>query len=332
MTNNIFDLFSFADEKETKKMEAEQQAKALADKEAEVLAQAKKEVNDAANALNKELEKFVDENKKTTPKAKTTPEVVKFSPNEDTVIRFYGESLQISSYFSAEELAEGVLVKNKEESVRKPLTEELLRKRMEKDFPELVKDFVEIVYIPAKNLIIPMIKAKKKGNCIQVEVVSSDDIASPFSKIPYSILESFITLAKIYAKHDLEVHADVYYHSESKTYFLDVPTQTVHTYWVEVTEESYSIVNRVLDATKVLEIHSHHNMMALPSKQDNESERVPGMHYAIVGNVNRFYPDVYLRQFISEENGHSIKKVEELFETPFIQLPSFDSTSIEVSK
>lgn len=332
MTNDIFNLFNFADEVEEKKLEEEAKAKAIADKEAEeALAKAKKDVADAANAIGTEIEKLVEENKNKAPKAKSTPEAVKFTPNEDTVIRFYGESLQISSYFSAEELAEGVLVKSKGESERKPLTEELLRKRMEKDFPELVKDFVEIVFIPAKNLIIPMIKAKKKGNCIQEEVVSTD-IASPFSKIPYSILESFISLAKIYAKHDLEVHADVYYQPENKKYFLDIPKQTVQTYWVEVTEDSYSIVSRVMDAIKVLEIHSHHNMMALPSKQDNASERVPGMHYAIVGNVNRFYPDVYLRQFISEEYGHSIKKVDELFESPFIHLPSFDTTSIEVNK
>ena len=332
MTKNIFDLFNLVDEEGTKKREEEAKAKAILEEEkakAKALADeenAKIIAEKIANGETIESTATVAEK----VKAKAVTEAPKFTPNEDTIIRFYGESIQISAYFNAEELAEGELVKKKEETERRPLTEELLRKRMEKDFPELVKDFTEIIFIPAKNLIVPMIKAKKKG-CIKEEVSSSTDDTSSLPKIPHSILERFITLAKLYGQHNLEVHADVYYRTETDDYFLDIPKQTVHQYWVEITEESYSIVSRVLDAVKVLEIHSHHDMMAFPSNQDNASERVPGMHYAIVGNVNRFYPDVFLRQFISEEKGHSLKKVEELFETPFHALPSFNANVIEVS-
>lgn len=338
MTNNIFDLFNLVDEKEAEKREEEAKAKAILEEEkAKALAEVQRTANVLSDTIQKELidpsnKKLEKESTATVAekaKAKAT-EAPKFEPNEDTVIRFYGESIQISAYFSAEELAEGQLVKKKDETQRIPLTEELLRKRMEKDYPELVKDFTEIIFIPAKNLIVPMIKAKKKG-CIQEEVSSSTDDASSFPKIPHSMLESFITLAKTYAKYNLEVHADVYFRPETNDYFLDIPEQTVHQYWVEVTEEGFSIVSRVLDAVKVLEIHSHHDMMAFPSTQDNASERVPGMHYAIVGNVNRYYPDVFLRQFISDEIGHSIKKVEEVFESPFQALPSFDANVIEVS-
>lgn len=330
MTNNIFDLFNLVDEVETNKREEEAKAKAILEEEK---AKAKALADEENAKIIAEKIANGESTKSTAPvaeKAKTkVAEVPKFTPNEDTVIRFYGESLEITSYFTAEELAEGQLVKKKEETERVPLTVELLRKRMEKDFPELVKDFTEIIFIPAKNLIVPMIKAKKKG-CIK-EVSSSNDDASSFPKIPHSILESFISLAKTYGQYNVEVHADVYYRPETNAYFLDIPEQTVHQYWVEVTEEAYSIVSRVLDAVKVLEIHSHHDMMAFPSTQDNASERVPGMHYAIVGNVSRFYPDVFLRQFISDEIGHSIKKVEEVFESPFSTLPNFDANVIEVS-
>ena len=334
MTNNIFDIFHFVDkDAEAKK---EEEAKLKAEREAEAKAKAEAAKAEREAKLAELREKNGSDNKAegtaaSTP-AKEVKTEVKFAPNEETVIRFYGESFEITSYFTTEELAEGLLVNKKDsEPERKPLTEELLRKRMEKDFPELVKGYSEIVFIPEKNLIIPMVKAKKKG-CTEAEVLLSNDSTFAFPKIPFSILQDFISLAKLYSEEHLEVHADVYYQTDTDTYFLDVPKQVVHEYWVEVTEDIHTIARRVLDAVKVLEIHSHHHMLAIPSKLDNASERVPGMYYAIVGNMNRFFPDVFIRQFISEEVGHKLHQVSELFECPFQQLPTYDSNAIEVSK
>lgn len=335
MTNeqqNIFNLFQLSDEVGAKKREEEAKAKAEREAEAAAKAEIAKTEREAKLAeiranKNETDEKGTSSNSNT----KAKPEAPKFTPNENTDIRFYGESLEITSYFSAEELAEGQLIKksNSDETERKPLTEELLRQRMEKDFPELVKEYTEITFIAEKNIIVPMIKAKKKG-CTEMEVLSNDSTFA-FPQIPFTILQEFISLAKLYAEEDLEVHADVYYRTETKTYFLDIPKQTVNTLWVEVTEDAHSIARRVLDAVKVLEIHSHHKILAFPSSQDNASERVPGMHYAIIGNMNNFFPDVYLRQFISEEKGHVLKSFHDLFECPFQLLPPFDTKSIEVS-
>lgn len=320
---DIFSMFNLVDEAAEQKRK-EQEEKIAKQKEVAAKQKAEREAKQAEIKANKEDATLIS---KQAPATKKEDE---FKPNESTIIRYYGESIEITSYFSTEELAEGLLVKNLDkdgEDERKPLTAELLRKRMENDFPELVKDHTEIIFVKAKNLIIPTMKAKKKGNCMEL----SNDNSFPFPKIPFSLLQSFISLAKLYGENHLEVHADVYYQKESDTYFLDIPKQRVHTYWVEVTESGYETVQRVLDAIKVLEIHSHHQMYPTPSAQDNESERVPGMHYAIVGNTQRFFPDVFVREFISESIGHRIKPFDKVFECPFQVLPNFETNSIEVS-
>lgn len=311
---DIFSIFNLVDEHSEMKKQ-EEAAKLQAEKEErEVKAAAIKEK--AANAKSK------------AKKPEKKPEHA-FKPNEETIIRYYGESLEITAYFTPEELAEGLLVHKKDsDPERKPLEPEMLRKRMEKDFPELVKDHTEIIFLKDKNIIVPTMKAKKKGNC--GNVLSSDSTSPFLPKIPFAILQDFIALAKLYGEYDLEVHADIYYRTEKKEYFLDIPEQMVHTLWTEVTEDSTSIVERVQDAIKVVEIHSHHSMAPIPSKLDDSSERVPGMHYAIVGHTNSFFPEVYLRLFVSNAVGHISKDVSCLFECPFQQLPSFDINSIEV--
>ncbi|MEK5071658.1 hypothetical protein [Sporosarcina sp. FSL K6-1508] len=313
---DIFKVFGLIDDHAEKKKqeEAERAAKARADKE---------EYEAKAAEIRKKTSV-------TTPRETVNKKDVEtFTPNEDTIIRYYGETFEITSFLTSEELAEGFLVKKNDETERIPLEPEMLRKRMEKEFPELVKAHTEIIFLKDKNIIIPTMKAKKKGNC---ENVLSSDSTSPFlSKIPFSILQEFISLSKIYGELSLEVHGDIYYCIQKHEYFLDIPKQSVHRLWAEVTEESLSIVERVQDAIKVLEIHSHHSMRPLPSPQDDESERVPGMHYAIVGYIHHYLPEVFLRQFVSEDVGHIRKDVISLFECPFQTLPSFEIESIEVN-
>lgn len=303
---DIFSMFGIVDEyAEKKKREEEERARKAEELRKQV------EATRAASANNTENKKV--ENK------------VVFEVNEFTVIRYFGESIDISSYFSSEELAEGLLVKKKdEEPVRKPLDGELLRKRMEKDFPELVKDMTEMVYIKDKNIVIPVMKAKKKGNCTGT---SSNEGVS--SLIPFDILRDFIAVARLYAEHSLEVHADIYKDHTGK-YFLDIPGQEVHQYYCEVTEDAIDIVGRVEDAIKVMEIHSHHTMVALPSQQDNMSERLPGMIYGIVGRIQKPFPDVFIRKFISPADGHVTLPFSSVFQDPFKQIPEFDMSKIEV--
>jgi len=322
MTNNvqtdIFSMFGLIDEKEEQRKLEEAERKKKIEEERKMKME---EIRQKANEANaKKAEK--------TDQKKTESE--KFDVNEETVIRYYGESFEITSYFTPEEIAEGLLVKKKNgETERKPLEPEMLRKRMEKDFPELVKDHTEMVFLKAKNIIVPTMKAKKKGNCMEA---SSTDDAFPFPKIPFSILKDFISVARLYGEIRLEVHADIYYHFKEGKFLLDFPKQTVHSYWAEVIEDSQNIAEKFVDAAKILEIHSHHLMPSVPSEQDNQSERIPGMYYAIVGRINEFFPQLYLRKFISEEKGHLKMPFEHLFEYPFLKLPKdFDTNAIEVS-
>ncbi|WP_448193011.1 hypothetical protein, partial [Azospirillum sp. sgz301742] len=158
---DIFSMFGIVDEAaEQKKREEEERAK-------------------KAEELRKKVE-AQREASSSQPAAKKVEIKVVFEPNESTVIRYYGESIDILNYFTTEELAEGLLVKKKDaESERKPLDGELLRRRMEKDFPELVKDMTEMVYIKDKNIVIPVMKAKKKGNCSETSSFEGVSLSIP---------------------------------------------------------------------------------------------------------------------------------------------------------
>ena len=252
----------------------------------------------------------------------------KFEPNEFTIIRYNGQDIPVTKYLTAEELAEGISVKKKDKEERKPVTAEELRKRMEKDYPELVPAYTELFFIEKKGAtyIVPIQKAKKKG----AESVSSDT-NSAFPIIPYEILGQFIELAKLFAEQSYEVHADIYFNLETRNYVLDVPGQFVHPYWCEVNEEPTDIIERIgLSSVKVAEIHSHHDMRPIPSAQDNASERVPKMNYIIVGNINDFYPSITARRF----NGTNWDKLEltKLFKRPSSPLPKFDGNKISFTK
>lgn len=341
MTNsNIFDsIFDMVDERVEMKNAEEKKAAELKKQEEEKAAELKKQEREAMLAEIREKGKDASptDSKTADKKAPSKPNAPVFQLNEDTIIRWWHmkdgvpvHEIPITAYFTPEELAEGLLVKKKDKTTeRKPLEPEMLRKRMEKDFPELVKSFTEIIYMEKSNTIHPTIQAKKKGNC---ENVLSSDSTFPFlKKIPFSILRDFIAAAKFYSEISMEVHADIYFDTDKELYFIDFPQQVIHPIWVEVTETAQSICERTGGAFKVLEIHSHHNMAAIPSQQDNESERVPGMHYAIIGKTNQLLPNVFVRTFLSEKEGFLVKDASDIFECPFYDLPDFNFDGIEVS-
>lgn len=265
------------------------------------------------------------ESKKEEPSKKEAP----FKLSEDTQIRVFGETLEITQYFSTEEIAEGLLIKKKDgETEHRPIDGEVIRKRLEEDYPELVKDMTEIVFLKDKNMVVAFPKAKKKGNNCMETSSTLEGVSLSSNQIPFSILRDFISLAKMYGEHSLEIHADIYF--ANGKYFLDIPGQMVHKYWCEVTESAQSIVERVEDAVKVCEIHSHHSMAPRPSLQDNESERFPGMTYVIVGFTHKTFPEIYIRRFISEIDGYITLPYHLVFEDPFFYLPSYNTLNVEV--
>lgn len=315
---DIFSMFGLVDEA---KLEQEKK---------ETLA--KKEKEEKLAKQQEEMKKRMEESKKAAADAPSlesakpaanTPDA--FQPDEETIIRFMGETMSITAFFSPEELAEGLLVTKKDkEPERQPLTSEMLRARMEKEYPELVKNHTEMVFLKKKNLVVPVMKAKAKGSD---GVMACHDSLFP---IPFNILNQFITLANFYAQYKLEIHADIYYSTETNQYIIDVPAQTIEQYRTEVTESAWSIANRIEGAIKLVEIHSHHEMRPNPSSLDNRSERVPGMVYAIVGNTNEYFPRMTARQFLDEVNGHMQLHPKDVFDSPFDQMPAFDLEGIEV--
>lgn len=323
--NNIFSLFDLIDTDEKARQAQLEEEKAK--KEAE---------------QKKELEKKLAKAKETkasdtnsSDKKKSAPKVESFNVNENTIIRYYGEEYEITAYFTTEELAEGVLKKAKkeEEATRVKITAEHVRQRLEKDFPELVKDYTEIVYIENKNILVPIMKAKKKGNIEMDEVLPSYDEGTSFrfEKIPFDIFAQFVALAKMFAKSELEVHGDIYYNFTSRNFILDIPQQTVHKFWVNPMENELKTLDRVgIDVKKVCEIHSHHFLRAIPSKQDDSSERIPGMFYVIVGNLANGWPQVHVRAFVNDEVGWAIKKFDDIFVSPFTHIPTFDIDNIKI--
>lgn len=314
---DIFSIFGMVDE-----------AKLEREKKEEL---AKKEQEELLAKQQAEMKKRMEESKKDTGNAAASAPAKKentadaFKPDEETIIRFMGETMSITAFFSPEELAEGLLVTKKDKDPeRQPLTSEMLRARMEKEFPELVKNHTEMVFIKKKNLVVPVMKAKAKGSD---GIMPMHDSHFP---IPFKILNQFITLANFYAQYKLEIHADIYYSTDTKEYVLDVPAQEIQQYQTEVTESAWSIANRIDGFIKLMEIHSHHEMLPTPSDLDNKSERVPGMVYAIVGKTTEFFPRLTARQFLNEELGHIQLHPKDIFESPFDQMPTFDPTGIEV--
>ena len=304
--SDIFNLFNLTEELDQQKKAEEQRA-----------AEEKKKQQEEATKKRLEEQKA---KVSTKPAAKPEPKADEFKPNEDTVIRFHSEHIEITQYFSTEELAEGLLVQKKDGTTeRTPLTGELLRARMENDFPELIKGMTEVVYLKAKNMIVIIMVAKKKG-CMECVVQEEEQ-----SKIPFDLLQQFINMAKYYAFVGKEVHADIYYSNSYNAYFMDIPEQVVDEHWVEVVESAFSIAQRIEDATKVCEIHSHHLFEAFFSVQDDESERVPGMYYVVVGRVEDYFPSIKARIFI--DGKHEDISVERLFTSPFVRQVDTDAKS-----
>lgn len=319
---NIFELFNMVDSNEKERQDKENQKKqAEAEKKAKQQEELQKKV-DAANAVY---------GPKEAPKAPASKKEAAdaFKPDEETVIRFMGDSLPVVDFFSPEELAEGLLVKKKDQDpVRQPLTGEMLRARMEKEYPELVKNHTDVVFLKKKNIIVIVMKAKPKGAPNQ----DRNHFRSSLYPLPFTLLQQFIAIAKEYGEHSLEVHGDIYYMTNTQQYVLDIPSQRVEKYQVEVTETIFDLADRFSDGMKLLEIHSHHTMPPAPSSLDNQSERSPGMCYAIIGHTQKFFPDMTARMFVNEEIGHESLNLADLFETPFSELPEYDLHKIEVVK
>jgi hypothetical protein len=330
MANNfqqtdIFSLFGIEDEyMEKKKREEEERQKRLEEIK-------KKQEESKKNAQTSSP----SSNNKTKKKEEGDP----FEVNLDTFVYHLGEQIPLTEYFTTEEITEGVLVKKKDGVEYKKIDAEEVRKRLEKDYPDLIAAFVDMVYIKKKNMIMAVPKARKKGLTAEADCKqpSTSVEGCLFAKrIPFSILQDFVAISRFFAKeYGTEVHGDIYYDLDKQKFFLDIPEQVAHSLWVERTESPYTTAMKLMDIKfiKVGEIHSHHTMLPIPSSQDDESEVQRGMLYIIVGCVNQFFPQITVRVFDQGLRKHIPLDPFSIFENPFDTIPTkYDLSVVEVSR
>lgn len=250
----------------------------------------------------------------TTPIAKKAEKKEpEFKVDIETQIRYFGTVSFITDFFTIDEIENGIS-STKEQ---RPINQEDVRKRLEKVYPELTKKDSTINLIEKKNIIVPSMMAKKKG----ATPMSNIGVLLMENKIPYSILFSFIKVSNIFNELQKEVHADIYYDFDKKSYFLDIPKQIISTVNVEVIEDPLVTLDRIgVNCAKVMEIHSHHSMPAIPSSQDNQSEQVVGMIYGIVGSLEYGWPTLAIRTYQGVLQWRKIA-FEQVFESPFAELP-----------
>ena len=109
---------------------------------------------------------------------------------------------------------------------------------------------------------------------------------------------------------NLEAVAHVYWDPAEKTYYVHCPRQIISRYSIDLEWDNGRCERHVL----VLEIHSHHIMPATFSPTDDEYEKA-ARFYAVVGKVDRFFPEVRLRY--ANARTHREVPPETLFETRF---------------
>lgn len=312
-------------------------------------AEQKKREEDEKQKRQEEIRKRQEEAKKNAEAnpSSSKPAVKKEEPfevNHETFIYHLGQHLAITDYFSTEEIENGLPSKKKkgddedngDDIAFKKITGEDVRKRLEKDFPDLVAAYTDMVYIKQKNMVMAVPKAKKKGlnqDCTQNPTASAGGFVFP-SKIPFGILQDFIALSKqFHEKHGTELHGDIYLNLETKEFFMDIPKQIALRTTVERTQDPFVTIQKLdgIPFMKVMEIHSHHEWAPTPSITDDLNERQGNMLYAIVGKVHHFFPELTVRYFNTSLQEHISLNPFMIFDNPFTTVPSqYDTSVVEV--
>lgn len=310
MSQDLFDLFNIAVEEE------------------------KKEITVKATQKAKDTKKNNEKAKENKKKAVDELDGM----NIETVLRFHTINHSILDYFAEEEVNQGITVMDEKEGKEKinKISKEDIRLKMERDYPELTKELTNMVFVKEKNMIVVMNAAGKKGLPAAPQksapkesavfwhndLLYIRDINTPV-KIPHKFLMKFINLARgVAATHGTEVHADIYYDPEKKDFHFHVPPQVATIFAVQPLPLPEEDIDRWLylsNMIKVLEIHSHHTMRAIPSKTDDANERKP-IYFCIVGRVQDFFPEIYTRTYDVVNQRYVKLEPFQVFETP-VELP-----------
>lgn len=259
-----------------------------------------------------------------------------FKLKANTTIKYAGQEVPVSRYFSIEQIEKGLERKKKGEVITEPINEKDLIKKLNDDFAELMPQLTSLVFYSKQNIVIPVLQARTKGANIDNKESSSEEgsFSSPM-RIPFRLLQDFIIIARSFSdRYGTEIHADIYYDYDQADFFMDFPKQKVHEFWATPTETAAETAFKFIERRyrKVMEIHSHHKMSPTPSTTDNQSERSPIM-YAIVGHITNFFPDITVRTFNPHSECHIPLMLDQVFEYPFEkQSMNYPVDGVEVVK
>lgn len=320
---DIFSMFGIEDEyaEKLKREESERQKRA---EEAKIRAEELKKASAGASTS-------------TNAPKKKEPEV--FDVNVETFVYHLGQELPLTNYFTVEEILQGLPSKkqDEEEPTLRKITGEDVRKRLEKEFPDLLAAYTDMAFVKQKNMILAVPKARKKGLEMDIDCTeesSKEDSLHYRKKIPFSILSDFISLSNQFStKYGVELHGDIYFDLNRDEFFMDIPHQVASSITVERIQDVELTLQKLngIRFLKIMEIHSHHVMEPFPSRLDDYNERQGGVLYAIVGNVDKFLPDITLRRFDPHRDRHIDLDPNLVFESPFESLnKKYDTSLVEV--
>lgn len=356
MTNNleqtsIFDLFGIEDDEkdaQTLDLTGETEEKTSKEETTEtskrggfdkVIPENSKDTSkDKKEEEKKKLSTFDDTKKDSKPSATASKANSgvgdEFKLKTDTLVKYAGQEVPVTRYFSEEEITSGVQKKKKGEVVTEPITDKDLIRKLNQDFAELVPQLTSLVYFEKKNIVVPVLQARKKGANVTEEESTDSSFSSPL-RIPFQLLSDFISIAKDYSdQYGTEIHADIYYDTDQKKFFMDFPKQVVHEVWAKRIEEPMETALKFIERNyrKVMEIHSHHQLAPIPSSTDNKAERSPIL-YAIVGRIDNYFPEITVRTFNPNTQKHIPLEVEQVFEYPFNQSSTqYNLNGVEVTE
>ncbi len=166
---------------------------------------------------------------------------------------------------------------------------------------EAVKSGKVIAFVPSSDGNVYEVRNNKIGTFIaktdKVSILPKvrAGFIPALPKIPNKILLQLITFFKSYIteEQELEAMAYIYWSTVDSQYYVYVPKQvvshaSVDTTLPEMDEDRFSLV---------MEIHSHNNMKAFFSSDDDKDERATRL-YAVVGRFDKLFPDIKVRMSV----------------------------------
>ena len=176
-----------------------------------------------------------------------------------------------------------------------------------------------ISYIPSKDGKIYEVRNAEIGiistPATKVNIEEINEINSFFKfrlpKIPYDILLQIIAFFKHFngINGGKEALVQLYWDKIDEIYHIEVPKQKVNKVKVTTDEETLDD-NRYL---LVADIHSHNNMRAKFSAQDDYDDKATRI-YVVIGKLDNAFPEVSIR--VSNGGKYLTLSMEEIFEIP----------------